>query len=57
MHATRLIPARKEIRLTKFSSYLTVCNMRADYPKNPWEKKKDILVMITIGGCIGEIQR
>lgn len=38
-------------------SDLTVCSMGADYPKNPWEKKrKDISVTKTIGGCIGEIQ-
>ena len=30
--------------------------MGADYPKNPWEKRKDISVTKTIGGCIGEIQ-
>lgn len=32
--------------------------MGADYPKNPWEQctKKDISVMKTLGGCIGEIQ-
>lgn len=30
--------------------------MGADYPKNPWEKRKDISVTKTIRGCIGEIQ-
>ncbi|KAJ6824480.1 NADH dehydrogenase subunit 2 [Iris pallida] len=38
-------------------SDLTVCSMEADYPRNPWEKRKDISVTKTIGGCIGEIQR
>ncbi|KAK8963397.1 hypothetical protein KSP40_PGU015675 [Platanthera guangdongensis] len=31
--------------------------MGADYPRNPWEKRKDISVTKTIGGFIGEIQR
>ena len=48
-----LLPTRKEERQ---GSDLTVCSMGADYPKNPWEKRKDISVTKTIGGCIGEIQ-
>jgi len=47
------LPTRKEERQ---GSDLTVCSMGADDPKNPWEKRKDISVMKTIGGCIGEIQ-
>ena len=47
------LPTRKEERQ---GSDLTVCSMGADYPKNPWEKRKDISVTKTIGGCIGEIQ-
>ncbi|OQU77753.1 hypothetical protein SORBI_3009G097500, partial [Sorghum bicolor] len=47
------LPTRKEERQ---GSDLTVSSMGADYRKNPWEKRKDISVTKTIGGCIGKIQ-
>ena len=39
MELVCFLPTRKEERQ---GSDLTVCSMGADYPKNPWEKRKDI---------------